>query len=494
MTIPFTNIPSNLRIPLFFAEIDPRFANTAPATQRTLIVGQILATGTYAPNVPVRVISNTDAISGAGLGSMLAGMVATYRLNDPSAEVWALPLSDDVAGVSASGTLAITGPATASGTLSLYIAGQLVPVAITSGDAATVIATNINAAINAATSLPVTSTVSTSTVTVKARHKGLTGNDIDMRLNFLGTAGGEATPAGVTVTITALTGGTTNPSLTAGITALGDMGFDFIVNPYTDSAALTAFKNLLADSNGRWSPLSQTYGHCFSALRGTAGSTASTIAALNNQHLTVIPFNDSPSPSWSWAAGFVGAAAESLRADPAVPLQYLTVTGILAPPIASRFTKQVRNSTLLYSGATTWDVDSSGNVFIENMVTTYVTNALGNADNSYLEVETMFTLVYVLRFMNARVQTKYSRMKLAADGTRVLPGSNVITPAIAKADIIAAYRELEAGGFVQKSADFAANVIVEKDANNPNRLNVLWPGVLINQLRQFAMLAQFRLN
>ena len=37
------------------------------------------------------------------------------------------------------------------------------------------------------------------------------------------------------------------------------------------------------------------------------------------------------------------------------------------------------------------------------------------------------------------------------------------------------------------------NLIVEQNASNPNRVDCLWPGTLINQLRIFALLAQFRL-
>jgi len=494
MTIPFTNIPSNLRIPLFFAEIDPRFANTAQATQRTLLIGQITNAGAYTPNVPIRVASPADAITGAGAGSILAAMADAYQRNDPSAEIWALPLADDGSGVAAAGTVAFTGTATASGTLPLYVAGQLVPVAVTVGDTAATVATNVTAAIAANTGLPVSASVSTATVTLTAKNKGLCGNDIDVRLAYKGSAGGEVVPAGISAVITALSGGATNPSLTAGLAALGDLDFDFIVSALNDNTSITAKVGLLADANGRWSPMSQLYGHAFVGYRGTAGSAASFAAGFNAQHLTVIPYNNAPTPPWIWAAAMVGKAAASLRADPALPLQYLTVQGILPPPVQSRYPAPVRNSTLLYSGCSTWTVDSFGQVVIENMVTTYVTNGQGNADNSYLEVETLFTLAYVLRFMSARVQTKFSRVKLASDGVRLLQNSNVVTPSVIRAEIIAAYAELEAAGFVQNAAAFAAGLVVEKDTVNPNRVNVLWPGTLINQLRVFAMLAQFRLS
>jgi phage tail sheath gpL-like len=53
---------------------------------------------------------------------------------------------------------------------------------------------------------------------------------------------------------------------------------------------------------------------------------------------------------------------------------------------------------------------------------------------------------------------------------------------------------MEFEGYVQGSDIFAQAIVVEQDSSNPNRVNVLWPGVLINQLRIFALLAQFRLS
>ena len=152
----------------------------------------------------------------------------------------------------------------------------------------------------------------------------------------------------------------------------------------------------------------------------------------------------------------------------------------------------VRNNTLLWGGCSSWNVDN-GVVTTENIVTTYVTNAQGNPDDSYLEVETLFLSAYILRQLRTVVQGTYGRKKLAANGTRLLPNSNVVTPDVIRADLIAKYRELEAQGFVQQSQEFAANLIVEQNADNPNRVDVLYPAVLIDQLRVFAVLFQFRL-
>jgi phage tail sheath gpL-like len=48
-------------------------------------------------------------------------------------------------------------------------------------------------------------------------------------------------------------------------------------------------------------------------------------------------------------------------------------------------------------------------------------------------------------------------------------------------------------GLCADLADFKANLIVQIDPDSPNKLQVLWPPQLAGQLRQFEVLAQFRL-
>ncbi|MBB4863351.1 phage tail sheath gpL-like [Pseudomonas nitritireducens] len=492
MTVPFSNIPSNLRVPLFYAEVDNSQANSGAQNQRTLIIGQITSSGNAVAGTPVLGQGVSDAKAKGGSGSMLALMTAAYVAADGFGEVWFLPLADAAGATAATGTVAITGTPSATGVVSLYIAGQLVSQVVTASDTAASVATALAALVNATADLPVTAAAATSTVTLTAKNKGLAGNDIDVRLNYQGTAGGEATPAGLSIAVTAMAGGATNPTLDTALANLGDEPFDFIVSPYTDTASLNALKNLLNDQSGRWSYASQLYGHVFAALRGTLASLATAGTARNNQHETILGFNDSPSPAWIWAADLAGTAAVALRADPGRPLQTLALRTVLAPPIASRFDLGERN-TLLWDGISTFMVQSDGTVALENVITTYQKNGFGSPDDSYLQIETLFLLMYVLRQQRALVTSKYARVKLAANGTRFAPGSAIVTPAIIKADLVAQYQQLEYDGFVQGAAEFAKALIVEKNSSNPNRVDVLWPGTLINQLRIFALLAQFRL-
>src|ERR1035437_10836047 len=94
MTIPFKQIPSNLRTPFFFGEVDNSHANTAVLNQRALIIGQITASGTATPNIPIISQGVADAKVQGGQGSLLAQMTYAYRQNDTFGELWYLPVAD----------------------------------------------------------------------------------------------------------------------------------------------------------------------------------------------------------------------------------------------------------------------------------------------------------------------------------------------------------------------------------------------------------------
>jgi phage tail sheath gpL-like len=493
MSLPFANIPANLRVPLFYAELDANRANTAQVAQRGLLIGPMTSAGTFEPDAPVVLTSLAAARTGAGAGSVLALMAEAWRANDPFGEVWMLPVADDGDAVSADGEIEITGTATVAGVLSLYVGGKRVPVAVTSGMTATAAGAALAAAVTADADLPITAVNDAGTVTTTAKNGGTTGNDIDLRLNYLGAAGGEVIPAGLGVTITAMSNGATNPVLTTALASLVDDEFDFIVLPFNDATSVADLKALLSDATGRWSWETQVYGHVFRAYRADAGALLTYGATQNDQHSTVMGVYDSPAPPWIWAAEVAAQAAVSLRLDPARPLQTLALQGPLAkaPPLSSRFSLSTRNS-LLFKGISTFTVDRDGTVRIENLITTYQTNAGGQADDSYLQVETLFTLAYLLRFLRGRVVDRYSRVKLARDGTAFAPGSGIVTPNIVRADLIAAYRELEFAGIVQDAEAFAAGLTVEINSANKSRLDVLYPAELINGLRVFATLVQFR--
>ena len=490
-TISFTKYPAGQRTHGVFAEIDPQ--NTAGSEdQRTLIFGQMLGSGTAVANTVFQGTGLSDAKLECGVGSQLALMYQQYLGQDSFGEVWLAPQADDPAAIAATGTFTVTGTSTVAGTLSPYVAGVPVPVAVSAGSTATQAAASMAAAINANPNLPATAAAAAGVVTVTARNKGLVGNEIDLRLNFMGAAAGERTPAGLAVVAVTCAGGTQNPAtaFAATLAMLNTKPFDFIVMPYTDSVSMNALLATLNDTVGRWSWQQEVFGCYFTAYRGTAGALTTFGLTRDEYQGNCLGFFDSPTPAWLWAADYAGASAVSLRADPALPLQELTLN-VQAPPIASRFPLSVRN-TNLFDGIGTFVVNHAGQVIIDRSITFYTTDASGAPDTTWLNTETPYSLVDLVRDMRTYLQATYGRKKLVADGSTISGGSNMVTSQTILAAVLARYKGYCDAGRAQNYAAFKAGAQAVNAGNG--QVNLLLPFVLPSQLRQIVMKINFVAN
>jgi len=73
-------------------------------------------------------------------------------------------------------------------------------------------------------------------------------------------------------------------------------------------------------------------------------------------------------------------------------------------------------------------------------------------------------------------------MKIANDGTRYGAGQAIVTPSIIKSEIIAWANQMTLAGLVEDMDDFKAQLIVQRDANDPTRVNVQLTPNLVNPL------------
>lgn len=501
--VTFNNIPAagTIRNPFMYVEVDPSGAASPSAeVNPTLIVGELLAAGTAADGDLLKVDSVSQARSLFGEGSYLAEAVAAFRDNDAFSELWCLAFADS-AGTALVTTVTIVGTATADGTIELYINGQKVTTDVTSGDTATNMATNMAAAVTAATDMPVTAASALGVVTLTSRHAAEFTNQIDIRANYLGQAGGEVLPAGVTsVTVAVGTPGAGNQDLSSagpgsvGMAALlGDSAFDAIIHPYTDATNLANFESLLNDTTGRWAWNVQIYGHAFTGKFDTAGNLTTLGTARNSGHQTIIGLEDYCAADYQVVAAAVARSAQSLANDPARPLQTLDLLGILPADKASRLTASQRN-TLLFDGIATLYTDSAGTVRIERMITTFQTDSFGSASDALLDVNTLFTLMRVQRYWKAGITSRWPRYKLADDDTPIAEGQKIVTPKIVKGGIIADYAAMMQLGWVENLNAFASSIIVTRPAGDPNRLDMVVEPDLINQFRVLAVANRFRLQ
>ena len=486
--ISFDSIPLDNRTPGVFVEIDAtRATGGLPSTgQRILVIGQRLAAGAVAALVPTRIVTAGQAAQAFGRGSRLALMLAALKTANDATECWAIALDDAGAGVAATGTITVAGPATAAGAIALRIDGIAVPVAVPAGATAAQVATAIAAAVNALPDLPVTAAAAAAVVTLTARNKGTAGNDIDLRANFYQ---GEQLPAGIGLVLAAMAGGAANPDIGLAFAALGDAQYPTLVLPFADAGTLAAVD---AELGARSGPMRMIESMAYGGLRGSPGALAAIGAARNGPYVSLIGAKASPTHPSCWAAAYAGQIAFYGGIDPARPFQTLALPGVLAPAIPDRFSHAERE-LLLRDGISTFTVDAGGTVLIERAITTYQVNAQGIEDIAYLDVNTPLTLFYLRRAVRSRIALKFPRHKLADDRANFGAGQNVVTPKIIRAELLALFRDLEEAGLVEDLDQFKADLIVQRNAADPNRVDALIPPNIVNQLRVFAGRVEFRL-
>lgn len=487
--ITFLTIPLNWRVPGAWIEVDHTKAvpGLPSMPHRILLLGQRLAAGSLAANVLTRVTRAADGVDYFGRGSQLAQMVAAALKVNSTTEIWAMGMDDLVAGVKATGTIALTGTATEAATLYAYIGGGRVAFNVASGDTAAAVATSLAAAINANADLPGVAAAVAGTVTVTARHKGLTGNDIDLRIGYY--QGEKSTAAGLTVAITAMASGAGNPDVTAAIAAMSSGAFYTIAMAWTDPANMTAMETELA---GRWGGLDMRAGHAFGCLSGTFSGLTTVGSARNSPHSTLFGLKKSPTTPWVIAAQAAAAVEFSGANDPAIPFRGLRLPDVMAPAEADRFTNTERN-LLMYDGISTIIFDVDGSALVEQVLTTYQTNSFGLDDASLLKLNSKWTSDYLRYTFRMAVVRDYPAHKLAGDDVlgQIQPGQKIATPRLIRNTLIGAASQLAAVGLLEDLEQFKRELIVVRSASDPNRVNAILPANIVNQFDVFAAAVQF---
>jgi len=482
MAISFNRVPTALRVPGTYIEIDgSRALSTQPGEpHRVLLIGLRLAAGSAPAGTIVEVTGEGAADGLFGAGSQLAAMAKAFARVGSRARLYALPVDPAGAGTAAAGTIALAGTATGAGTLTVRVGDRRVSVGVANGQTAAAIATALAAALTAEPDLPVTAGAAGGTVTLTARQAGTHGNDVAL--------GVDVAPAGITPTVTASTGGATNPSLAASIAAIDDSRYDSIVSGVNDAANVALLET---EAARRWDPEVKLPTHVFVALRGTLSAMGTYGAARNSQHLTIVGAGLSPTPPWVVVAQVAARDAQVTDTQPNRPRNGLVLPDVEAPAPADRLDQGERNG-LLYDGVSTLRVAHDGRVLIERLITSYQVTPGGTADATYLSIETMRNLASTLLELLA-VGARHERDLVAPDGTNVGPGVPVVTPATLRGELVAAYRSRERRGLAKDTAGFAADLLVEIDETNGERLNVQASPRLVNGLVVTAMKIAFQL-
>ena len=488
--ISFNTISSNIRTNTHHLEVDSSRAVQGLNLRRhvILVTGIKLATGTVAELVPKPILSGDQAEGFFGIGSMLAEELRAAKAANPDTEMWGIAIDELSGGTAQVLELTVTGTLTVAGTIPLYIAGVFVGVGVAVGDNAATIAAAIDQAItdhNETARFPVTTSVATNVVTLTKRWKG--EEPVDVRFNFNDD---DEFPEGITdIVVSEATPGAGNPDVGEIITAIGDVWYDTFIQPFNDDTNQTKWD---VELDRRFGGMVQREAVAFGAFTGTHGAATTEGNGRNGPHVSIQAANESPTPSWIWAA--VVGVVDAFEPDPARPRQTLVLPGILPAERTKRWT-QSQNNSLLFDGMSTHVIDPSGVVTIERLITTFQVNSQNVPDVSFLNVTTMRTLAAIRFDRRSAISLSFPRHKLADDGARIPPGQPIVTPTTIKAHGLAQFERWIDNGWVESAAleQFKNEYIVIRDPADVDRIQEQMGPNLMNQFRGLSGQLQFLL-
>lgn len=468
--ISFTQVATNEKIPGYYGEISTVNGNQGvyDYPTRIVVIGQMLDDGVADPLSKNIIVDPKQALELFGRGSQLALACAQILEIQDTIEVHAVPQVDNGASATAAGSLLITTAATIAGTLYLYIGGERLTIGVSATDTKAEIATAIVAAITEANDdLLVTAEVNGVTaeqVDITSKHAGLIGNEIKIAVNYFGD---ERSPSSFAMTITQLSGGTSNPDIGDALDVIEGDWFSDVHMPYTDSANLILMEEWLKD---RYSATGKMDAQLYIGYRGTFSENYTFSDARNSALVTNIDVTaDTLEPAWLWSAACCAWGGFWSNQHPARPYKGLVLKG-LKPPPTHRTTTERR--ILLSNGCSTWTVNASGEVVIERLVTMYQVNAGGIEDETYLDITTPKTFSHIRYDHNAYISTLYfgAEGKVLTENEDAAAVSDIlVTPKTIAASSKARSELWLQKGWVSQVLDIKAEV----DSGDPTRVNML---------------------
>jgi phage tail sheath gpL-like len=474
--------------------------NAAPDPCKPLFIGQRkAATGTATDNVVYSTYSYKSAVELFGPESYLADAARIHFSCCPNIPLYMISVPANGSGVNAIHTLTFTGTASAGGTINFRLAQSDFAVTVVSGDTPTIIAAAAAVAINADLTFPYTAVAALGVVTLTADIKGTEGTYLTLITN---PYFGQVLPAGVSVAHANPTPGTGDPNITAAIAAIGACCYDCIALLFTDDAEIQKLVTYLDDVTGTWAcNKQQCFGHLYHAKVGTVGTLVTYGNAYNDPERTIIPVLPNYSiPPRRFAAAWASVNCCSVCVDPTVPVRYdggylCTLTD---SSLCSSLFTQDEKEALATAGIAVWDISSTrgtygSSLWIENNITNFKYNDLGQLDRLWVQVETRYTVAQFIKNLTIFWFQTFTKAALVNNSTPIPAGKKAFSPNTINA-IIKNYLRENLGTIIDDDNQLEGVVQVERNTDgraqgvgDPDRVDIIISPDLVNLLLRAAI-------
>lgn len=443
-------------------------SNPVPNKCKIILIGQ--STGPLNDGKPVYVLSPEWAAQQFGANSPLAEMVRRAWCICPGS-IYAAPLEG--VGTAAEHTLTLTGPSTENGTITVSYAGYSFTVVTAAGDAASVVAADLAAAISANTEFPFTATAAGDDVVFTSVGLGEVGNQFALTADY-GETGIDGTLA-----MTAIGAGA--PDVQASLDQWGSCCYDCWAYEGFDQASIDI---LTAAAEDTWKCAEpQCQSRLYYSQVDTIGDLAIYLEGRSERAEAVIPVKDGYQYiGYQLAAEIAARVCCACCADPGRPVQFgngqLCLTDENDCMTGGIWTPDEKEA-LAQLGGLIWDASGNGVLQIELYQTTWKTNANGLPDVTWTNGETRCVVKDFADKWRTYNLENFSDIKIFTDGTRIPPGQNGTTPAIYRNEAIAFLRD-EVGITID---DAQFDQFVEVSYDPVTGLSVCISPSFVNQLK-----------
>lgn len=477
-------IPTDNKVPGAYLKVTlgvgRRSAGAAPIS--LLLVGNMLSAGTAIANTVYPLFSPDDARTLFGAGSELFLMARAAFDANPGVTLFAIAVPES-AGDQADGTVTLTsGPATATGTMEIWVAGRRVVASIAIGDTITAAGDAIAAAINAETDSPVAAVNAAGTVTVTAKQAGPKGNNISLRTLLTGATGISHTTVNAR-----LTGGTTDDDPQNALDAVAPERYPYIVASHVGSTNLAKYKTHVNDGA---EPLTGSRQRFFYGSIDTLGNTITLSDAINAKRGELIWHAGADDLPGELAAGAAAQHALLLSSDRARPLDGETISGLRPQNDLADKPLNTELASALNNGITPLNHDGTS-VFVVRAVTNYSTDTQGNPDFSVLDISKVEVPDFIADTLELNFLSEFQGFKLDVDPPAgELPEPGVATPASIRDWIFSILKDYAVGGpgplLLSQVEETKDQIAVELDSASDGRANAVIPNNVVDGFHQGA--------
>ena len=473
-------LPENAKGSIVAIEAENKNPNTSISSipRKMLVLGSADSTYQGAKDKIIP-ISKAKQAERFGLGSQLQQMLKGIFDTSLNFDVYAAAVSEAEDANEAAADITVTGTATKSGTIYVYIGGIRTATNVKTGEDASRIHANMIKAISSVLEVPVKAADGTGKVTLTSKWKGKTANDITLSQG-INEEELNAMPEGISVAFSSetLENGLGDVSLEKVLSEFDSTYYTSIATAFTDTENL----NLLMDRAEELFSATEKRG--FYAVGGyneKESDYVSLVENRNDKYYCAFWAEQSITPKYMIAALACRSIENSLAESTAVAFGG-AIEGIIAGKSPYRKFEEIED--ILHKGGSYSVYNAYGEVLFKDTFTAYKTAGDGSEDDAYSYLQTIGKIQLMYYEMDdVFSKAPYYKAVLVSDEATVRSDINAIKPKTAKATLTTLIRNWESKGLLNDAASSIENIIAEM-ADKAGRLKVGFLGHLTTPLGQ----------